>query len=333
MAAYESEGENHFRYVYGPVPSRRLGRSLGVDAIPFKTCTFDCVYCQLGRTTHKTIERKEYVSAEAVLDEVKRKLAEGDIPDYITFSGSGEPTLNSRIGDMIRGIKEMTDVPVAVLTNGSLLWRKEVQEELMAADLVIPSLDAGDEQLFQYVNRPHGDLSFERVVDGLIEFTRRFPGQVWLEILLLKGVTGLSSHVEKIVALAKRIAPARIQLNTVCRPPAEEFAFPLSTEEMLSLKELFPGRVEVILEDHSDRSEASAFSESREEDVLGLLRRRPCTSEDIAEGLGIHVTEALKRLNVLVDLGKVHSIVSGGRNFYIVTGSKSSLRSQEEGDQ
>ncbi|OPY89910.1 MAG: molybdenum cofactor biosynthesis protein A [Syntrophus sp. PtaU1.Bin208] len=334
MPDYECEGEKVFRYIYGPVPSRRLGRSLGVDLVPFKVCTFDCVYCQLGRTTSKTMERKEYVSAETVLDEVKRKLAEDDIPDYITFSGSGEPTLNSRIGDLIRWIKGLTDIPVAVLTNGSLLWRKDVQDALMAADLVIPSLDAGDDQLFQYVNRPHGDLSFERVVDGLVDFTRRFPGQVWLEVLLLKGVTGLPSHVEKIAALAKRIAPARIQLNTVCRPPAEEFAFPLSLEELLSLKELFPGRVEVILEDSSDRFESSAFSESREEDVLSLLSRRPCTSEDIADGLGIHVTEALKRLNVLVDLGKVHTVVSGGRNFYLVTGKISSLKAQkEEGNQ
>ncbi len=323
---------SRFRYVYGPVPSRRLGRSLGLDIVPFKTCTFDCVYCQLGRTTNKTMERKEYVSAADVLDEVKRKLAEEDVPDYITFSGSGEPTLNSRIGDMIRRIKERTNIPVAILTNGSLLWRKEVQDDLMTADLVIPSLDAGDEQLFQYVNRPHGDLSFDRLVDGLAEFTRRFPGPVWLEVLLLQGVTGMPAHVEKIAALVKRIAPARIQLNTVCRPPAEEFAYPLSGEDLLSLKEFFPGHVDVITEDRSDRPDASAFSESRGKDILALLRRRPCTSADVADGLGIHVTEALKRLNTLVELGAVHSVVSGGRNFYTVAGGETSSSSAlEEG--
>ena len=325
--------KNDFRYVYGPVPSRRLGRSLGVDLVPFKACTFDCVYCQIGRTTNKTVERLEYLPAEAILNEVKRKLALGDLPDYITFSGSGEPTLNSRIGDLIRAIKGMTNIPVAVLTNGSLLWMKEVQEELMAADLVIPSLDAGDEKLFKYVNRPHGDLSFEQVVTGLVEFTRRFPGQVWLEVLLLKGVTGLPSHIEKIAALVKHIAPARVQLNTVCRPPSEEFAFPLSLEELLSAKELLPGMVEIIREDGPDHFDVSVFSESREEDVLALLRRRPCTSEDIADGLGIHVTEALKRLNVLVNLGKVTSTVSGGRNFYMVKGTPSALKMEkEEGD-
>jgi len=319
-----------FQYVYGPVPSRRLGRSLGVDLVPFKACTFDCVYCQLGRTTSKTMQRKEYVSAAAVLGEVKRKLAEEDIPDYITFSGSGEPTLNSRIGDMIRRIKELTAIPVAVLTNGSLLWMKEVQEDLMAADLVIPSLDAGDEQLYQYVNRPHRDLSFDRLVDGLVEFTRRFPGQVWLEVLLLQGVTGMPAHVKKIAALVERIAPARVQLNTVCRPPAEEFAFPLSPDDLLSLREFFPGHVDIISEDSQARSNASAFSESRAEDILALLRRRPCTSGDVAGGLGIHVTEALKHLNVLVDLGAVHSTLSGGRNFYIATGTESTSKSPKD---
>ncbi len=258
--------EKGFRYVYGPVPSRRLGRSLGVDLVPFKVCTFDCVYCQLGRTTIKTLERKEYVSAADVLDEVKRKLAEEDNPNYITFAGSGEPTLNSRIGDLILRIKDLTDIQVAVLTNGSLLCTKEVQDDLMAADLVIPSLDAGDEQLFRYVNRPHENISFDRLVDGLVDFTRRFPGQVWLEILLLEGVTSMPSQ---------------------------------------------------------EPSEISAFSESREEDVLALLRRRPCTSEDVAEGLGIHIAEALKRLNALTAIGTVSSTISGGRNFYTATGGKS----------
>jgi len=178
MSTDEYTRERNFKYIYGPVPSRRLGRSLGVDLVPFKACTFDCVYCQLGRTPHKTVERREYLPAEAILDEVKRKLAEGDVPDYITFSGSGEPTLNRRIGGLIREIKALTKIPVAVLTNGSLLWMQEVQEDLMAADLVIPSLDAGDEKLFSYVNRPHRDLAFAQVVNGLIEFTRRFPGQV-----------------------------------------------------------------------------------------------------------------------------------------------------------
>ena len=180
-----------YRHVYGPVPSRRLGRSLGIDLVPFKTCTYDCVYCQLGRTTNKTIDRQEYVPIKDVLTELEQKLAAGDIPDYISLAGSGEPTLNLGIGRLIAEIKSLTDIPVAILTNGSLLWMPDVQDALMAADLVLPSLDAGDEHLFQYVNRPHEEISFERMVDGIATFTRRFPGEVWLEILLLWRVTGL----------------------------------------------------------------------------------------------------------------------------------------------
>jgi len=171
------------KYVYGPVASRRLGRSLGVDLVPFKTCTYDCVYCQLGRTTHRTIQRGEYVPVDAVLAGLKAKLALGPKPDYISLAGSGEPTLHARIGDLIAGIKLMTRIPIAVLTNGSLLWVPEVQDALMEADLVLPSLDAGDEPMFQRVNRPHPEILFEGMVDGLAAFTARFRKLVWLEVL------------------------------------------------------------------------------------------------------------------------------------------------------
>jgi wyosine [tRNA(Phe)-imidazoG37] synthetase (radical SAM superfamily) len=321
--------EPGFRYVYGPVPSRRLGRSLGLDLVPFKTCTYDCVYCQLGRTTKKTIERKEYVPVKKVLAELEKKLAVEDTPDYIGLAGSGEPTLNSSIGDLIGKIKGLTDIPVAVLTNGSLLWMSEVQDALMAADLVLPSLDAGAEHLFRYVNRPHEDISFERMVGGIASFTKRFPGAVWLEVLLLAGVTGIPSEVKKIAALAKRIGPARVQLNTVSRPPAEEFALPLSTDQMLALKDIFPGEVDIISGNERDGGRVSAFTEAKEEDILALLSRRPCTSEDVAVGLGIHVTEALKLLEILIAVEKVNTVVTGGRSFYTITGREGASRSPE----
>ena len=312
--------EPGFRYIYGPVSSRRLRRSLGVDLVPFKTCTYDCVYCQLGRTTKKTIERKEYVPVKEVLAELKKKLAGVITPDYISLAGSGEPTLNAGIGDLIGKIQGLTDIPVAVLTNGSLLWMSEVQDALMAADLVLPSLDAGDEHLFRYVNRPHGDISFEQMVDGIGGFTKRFPGEVWLEVLLLAGVTGIPSEVKKIAALAERIGPAWVQLNTVSRPPAEEFALPLSTDQMLALKDIFPREVDIISQSERGGARVSVFSEAREADILALLRRRPCTSADVASGLGIHVNEALKRLEALIAAGKVNTAVTGGRSFYTVIG-------------
>jgi len=320
-----------FRYLYGPVPSRRLGRSLGIDLVPFKTCTYDCVYCQLGRTTNKTLERKKYVAVEEVLVELERKLAEKDLPDYISLAGSGEPTLNSGIGDLIGKIKGLTDIPVAVLTNGSLLWMSEVQDALMLADLVLPSLDAGDEHLFRYVNRPHRDIPFERMADGLAAFTKRFSGEVWLEVLLLGGVTGIPVEVEKIASIIRRIQPSRVQLNTVSRPPAEEFAVPLSTDQMLALKVIFPGEVDIISESERDGARVPAFAEARDVDILALLSRRPCTSQDVAGGLGIHVTEALKRLEALTAAGKVNTVATGGRNFYTVTGPQGNSRPSKRG--
>ena len=305
-----------FRHLYGPVPSRRLGRSLGIDLVPFKTCTYDCVYCQLGRTTAKTLEREEYVAIEEVLVELEQKLNSGDIPDYISLAGSGEPSLNSGIGDLIRKIKSMTHLPVAVLTNGSLLWLPEVRDALLEADLVLPSLDAGDERMFRYVNRPHREITFDRMVTGLVEFVEHFSKPVWLEVLLLAGVTGTPSEVQKIAGLAKRIRPERIQLNTVSRPPAEEFASPVATEQMQLFKQLFSSVTEVISESGRDEACVSVRSEDEDASILALLSRRPCTVEGISIGLGMHAGDAIKRLEALSKDGAVKLVRKQGAIFY-----------------
>ena len=307
-----------YTYLYGPVPSRRLGRSLGVDLVPFKTCTYDCVYCQLGRTTNKTLERKEYVAAESILSEMERKLTEPDRPDYITLAGSGEPTLNCGIGRIIRGIKAMTDTPVAVLTNGSLLWMDEVQEALMAADLVIPSLDVGDDATYQYVNRPHKGLPFDRMIQGLDAFTKRFKGNVWLEVLLLAGVTGLSAEAEKIAAIANGLGVTRIQLNTAARPPAEEFALALSSGQLLELKELFHGQVDVISERGPATTGDAALAQANDADILALLTRRPCTLEGIASGLALHPNDVLKRVLFLRQRRAVKAVRKDNTLYYEV---------------
>jgi wyosine [tRNA(Phe)-imidazoG37] synthetase (radical SAM superfamily) len=304
-----------------------LGRSLGIDIVPFKTCTYDCIYCQLGRTTNKTIERRDYVGVADILTELERKLAAGPAPDYITISGSGEPTLNAHIGDLVAKIKDMTRIPLAILTNGSLLWMNEVQEALMQADLVLPSLDAGDDVMFRYVNRPHKDISFGRVVDGLAGFRERFPGQVWLEVFLLAGATGIPSRVRKIAALTRHIQPARVQLNTVSRPPAEEFASSLSRDQMRALTRFFPGEVDIVIGTESGAAQMPVSSEAEDCDILALLSRRPCTSQDIAGGLGIHVTEALTHLRLLFDAGKVHTMVTGGRIYFAVSAAEQRIPS------
>lgn len=306
-----------YKHVYGPVPSRRLGRSLGVDALTFKSCSFDCVYCQLGRTTNHTVERREYVPTAEILDELRRKLEENDRPEYISFAGSGEPTLHSGLGEIIRGIKAMTDVPVVVFTNGGLLWRPEVRADLRAADVVIPSLDGGDPALLDKVNRPEPSLSFDRIVEGLIAFRDEFPGQLWLEVMLLGGVSDDDASVDAIARIAERIRPDKVQINSVCRPPAESWALPVSASRLLEIQKRFPlPHVEIIAEHLDDMAHTAFRTQIREEDILALIERRPCTAAGAAAGLNIHVTEAIKHLEMLVTDGKAVTQITDGQVFY-----------------
>jgi wyosine [tRNA(Phe)-imidazoG37] synthetase (radical SAM superfamily) len=303
-----------FRYVFGPVPSRRLGRSLGVDLVPFKTCTYDCIYCQLGRTTNKTVRRRQFVPLNSVLSELKAALATGPCPDFVTLAGSGEPTLHSGVKELIPAIKQLTKVPVAVLTNGSLLWDRRVRATLAEADVVIPSLDAGDEALFRYVNRPHPSLSFRKMTAGIEAFAREFPGRLWLEVFLLGGVTGLEAGVAKIAAAARRIDPERVQLNTIARPPAETFALPLSRERLEHFTHMFDVPTEVVADYRG--AEVHTEAKARAAAILGLLLRRPCTTGDIAVGLGLNVNEVLKCLVVLMRRNAVVSEMVRGTVCY-----------------
>jgi wyosine [tRNA(Phe)-imidazoG37] synthetase (radical SAM superfamily) len=304
--------------VYGPVPSRRLGRSLGIDLVPLKTCTYDCVYCQLGRTTNKTVERKEYVKIDDILMELEVKLGVDPQPDYISLAGSGEPTLHSRIGDLIEKIKGMTKIPIAVITNGSLLWQEEVRDALMGADLVLPSLDATDGDMFRYVNRPHEDIAFTRMIGGIDDFIRVFPGSVWMEVFLLAGVTAIPAEVKKFAVLVEKLNPERVQLNTVYRPPAEDFAEAVSVEQLTSFRNYFTGNVEIITEYPSEPSPA-VDSKITEVDIMALLKRRPCTLQDVSAGLALSPMSVMKELSTLCRLGKVENVTKRGHIFYKVT--------------
>ena len=299
-------------YIFGPVPSRRLGRSLGVDLVPFKTCTYDCIYCQLGRTTNKTVERREWVPLDDVLAELKKKLATK--PDYITLSGSGEPTLFSRLDELIAGIRSMTDTPVAVLTNGSLLWQEEVRRQLMDAHLVIPSLDAGHTSMFQAVNRPHESISFERMLEGLIDFREEYYGEHWLEVFLLAGHTVIDSEIRKIVECVNRIKPDRVQLNTATRPTAEDYAVMVDHRRMADVAARFDPPAEVIA-DYRGIHARSDFRAGRDS-VLEMIQRRPCCLADIADGLDMHRNEAIKHIEELDAEGLLEKRPSGGKLFY-----------------
>jgi len=300
------------KHIFGPVPSRRLGRSLGVDLVPFKTCTYDCIYCQLGRTTNKTLERREWVPLDDVLAELKDKLSTK--PDYITLSGSGEPTLYSRLDELIAGIRSMTDVPVAVLTNGSLLWQEEVRRQLMDAHLVVPSLDAGNTAMFQAVNRPHESISFDRMLEGLIRFREEYYGEYWLEVFVLAGHTAVDSELGKIAECVRQIKPDRVQLNTATRPTAEDYAVMVDRKRMDDLAARFDPPAEVIA-DYRGIHAQSDFKAGRE-NVLEMIQRRPCSLEDIADGLGMHRNETIKYIEELDAEGLLEKQYAGGKLFY-----------------
>ena len=225
-------------YVFGPVPSRRLGRSLGVSPIPPKTCSYSCVYCQLGRTTRLQSKRESFYAKEEILEEVLRAL-DRSTPDFVTFTGDGEPTLCRDLGWLIRSVRSSCDVPIAVITNGSLMFRKDVRQDLEKADLVMPSLDAGDPSTFFEINRPHGCIDLNRVVEGLVEFNHGFTGRLWLEVMLVKGLNDSRKSLTAVKELADAIKPDKVDLLTPIRPPAESWVEPPDRRKLLEAKRIF----------------------------------------------------------------------------------------------
>jgi wyosine [tRNA(Phe)-imidazoG37] synthetase (radical SAM superfamily) len=300
--------------IYGPVPSRRLGFSLGIDIIPFKTCSLNCIYCQLGRTTKKTIRRKQYFAVPEIMGQIKKKLSSGQRIDYITFSGSGEPTLNKILEKLIREIKKLTSVPVAVLTNSTLFSRKSMRKALMAADLVVPSLDAASQEIFIKVNRPHPSLKLEEIIEGLQKFRQEFKGSIWLEIMLVKGRNDSPSHIRKLKQAIAKIKPDKVQLNTVIRPPAERDARPLGPKDLEKIKKILGENCEIIA--RFSREAQESISENLEEAILSLIQRRPATLADISNSLGKHKNEIIKYLNFLLEEGKIQSVSHQGLEYF-----------------
>jgi wyosine [tRNA(Phe)-imidazoG37] synthetase (radical SAM superfamily) len=293
-----------FLHLYGPVPSRRLGRSLGIDLVPHKICTYDCIYCQIGKTTEKTLARKEYVPVKEIMEEVERFLKEGTPSvDHLSITGSGEPTLHSQIRSVIEGIKAITAIPVAVLTNGSLLYEEEVRQDLLRADIVLPSLDAVSEEVFMRINRPRSGFSVEKVIEGLVEFRKVYKGQIWLEILFCKGVNDGKEEVLGMKKVIDRIRPDLIHLNTVVRPPSEKWAVPLNPEEMEKIKALFGEKASIISE--FDRHPSVVSERDIKEEILKILKRRPLSLTDLSKGMGITRNELEAYLNPLIQEGKI----------------------------
>ncbi len=299
------------KFVFGPVLSRRLGRSLGIDPVPLKTCTYDCVYCQLGRTPGKTADIKKYSSTDEITSELREILKETGA-DYITISGSGEPTLNSETGKLISGIKKITDIPVCVITNGSLLADEQVREKLLRADLVVPSLDAADEETFRRINRPHDSIGFKEMAEGIVKFSEEFRGKIWLEVMLVRGANDSEEDLKKFLPLLDRINPDRIQLNTVVRPPAYSGVEGVTADRLELAKEIFGEKAEIIAETARGKEKMSAAPEG----VLATINRRPSTARDISAYLGLNINEAVKHITRLVEEGAVTPETVGGEVYY-----------------
>jgi len=307
--------------IFGPVLSRRLGSSLGIDVIPSKTCSFDCVYCECGATTDKTCERQGFFPVREVLDELETHLAGmAEKPDVITLSGSGEPTLYRPLGELIDGIKLRTGLPVAVITNSSLLWLPDVRDELARADIVLPSLDAADEDAFRRINRPHALCSLQRIIEGLESFLKEYRGTVLFEILLIEGYNTGRRSLEALRTALERMRVDRIQLNTAVRPGTERHIEPLDDISMRRIRDFFGPVCEVVASARTTRMR----HEERivEEIVLPLLERRPCTADEIGAVLGIGAAGARRLMDTLKAAGKVTEHDHAGTIFYSSSVSK-----------
>ncbi len=307
-----------YKYVYGPVLSRRLGRSLGVDVIPYKTCSYDCVYCLLGRTTNHTLEVRDYVSATDVLNEIRQRLHE-ETPDAISFAGSGEPTLNSSLGEIIDGIKAMTDIPVVVFTNSSMLWDEKVRQNLARADIISPSLDAVLPASAEAVNRLVTGLDVGKIIEGLKTFCHDFAGRIWLEVLLVAGVNDGDADIKALASAVSKLDNIEcVQLNTVVRPPAERSARALSMERLKAIARSLPGRVEIIASQLGSAQGTHTHNSVSADEVLDLIERHPSTAEGIAEGLDCDLDKTRIVVENLVKKGKLLASEREGKTFYLL---------------
>lgn len=304
-----------YQHIFGPVPSRRFGRSLGVDLIPMKTCTMDCVFCQLGHTSRETIERAEYIPVDAVTAELGEWAGEGGTADYITLAGSGEPTLHSGFGRVLTFIKDALPIPAVLLSNGSLFWMPEVREAALAADVVKLSLSAWDERSFQRINRPHPDLNFRHVCAGFRDFRKAFHGKLWLEVFLVPGVNARVEDVEKIARLAESVEPDEVHLNTAVRPPADKDVKPVARELMEELAALFTPRATIVA---GFPARCATNVKANEQSIVDMLRRRPCTARQIADAFDMHVNEVSKYTGDLMRARRIRIAWSDGEIYFSV---------------
>ncbi len=305
------------KYIFGPVPSRRLGSSLGVDPIPSKTCNYHCIYCQLGKTTHFTNERKNYHPKNEITNELEDILLHTDVSfDYLTFVGSGEPTLYKDLGDLILCAKNCTDNPICVITNGSLLSYKAVQDQLMHADLVLPTLDAGDEKTLRLINRPHPDITFDGLMKGFIEFKSRFQGKFWIEVMLVKDVNDSNKQLTKIKDTLDIIEPDRIDINVPIRPPAEEWVEIPDKTVISKLNEIF---IDFNNINFPEMGHFKLYSEDFEKELMSIIERHPMREDQILEAFSsdnLQIKQILVKLRELERQNKIKATEYHKKTFW-----------------
>lgn len=321
------------KYVFGPVPSRRLGRSLGIDPVPFKTCNWNCVYCQLGRTRPLTNVRREYILRQDIIEEVKQALnahQTGGI-DWVTFVGSGEPTLHSELGWLIRQVKNLTNLPVAVITNGALLYLPEVRAELIVADAMLPSLDVGNPYLYRKVNRPWPKLAYDAFLEGLVAFRQEYTGQLWIEVMLMKGLNDTDEALLEISAALQRIRPDQVHLLLPLRPPAESWVQP-ADETGLQRAQLILGKVAHVLKPSVEQA-GTCNKDTLESAILGIVKRHPMSEEDLCQALGSwSLDEIQQALQFLHGTQKTKPVTRHGKQFWSAVEAYFAAENSEAGD-
>ncbi len=305
-----------YEYIFGPVPSRRLGVSLGVDLVKKKTCNLDCVYCECGRTEETTNDRKSYVDKEKVIAEIKDYLDSGNYLDYITFSGWGEPTLNSDIGEILKEIKKITNIKTAVITNGTLLWMQEVREALMISDVVMPSLDAVSKEVFEKINRPYKSLEIEKIKNGIIEFANEYKGELKLEIFIIDGINNGEKEIDKFKEIIKKIKPSVVQLNSLDRPAPENWVKKADSDILEKIKSALEYDEIEIISKYKSRENIKNYNENSEKLILNMIEKRPCTVEDIVDITGMSKSEVNKYIDILEKEKKTLTIL-GERGVFI----------------
>ncbi|MFC1888012.1 radical SAM protein [Candidatus Cloacimonadota bacterium] len=298
-----------YKYLFGPVPSRRLGISLGIDLVPHKVCSLNCIYCEVGKTTVLTNQRKEYAPIDEVIDELREYLGQKPHLDYLTFSGAGEPLLNSGIGKLISVMKqEFPQYKIALLTNGTLFSEKNIRKEVLQADLILPSLDAASEDVFQKINRPAEELHARSIIEGLIQLRKEFSGRIWLEIFLIPGINDSPEELQLIKEAVVKINPDKVQLNSLDRPGTEYWVESIARKKLESIAESFqPLPVEIIAK-HLTETAIDGFNKDIASQILETIRRRPCTLEDLQDILSLKTNELNKYLNIFLTENKIESV-------------------------